>query len=356
MAMTDEIELIRPDDWHLHLREGALMALVLGHSARVFGRALVMPNLAIPLTTLERIADYRRRILAALPVDTGFEPLMTLYLTSATAPEEVRRVHAAGWVKAVKLFPAGATTHSDLGVCRLTDCTSVFETMVELDLPLSVHGEVADDGVDIFDRERVFIERELVPLRRRFPRLRIVLEHLSTLDGVEFVRDAGVGVAGTITAHHLLLNRNALLAGGLNPHHYCLPVIKTEADRQALLEAATSGHPGFFLGTDSAPHWRIDKEGVRGRAGIYTAANAIGLYAEVFESMGRISRLEAFASVFGARFYRLPVNTERIRLVREAEPVPASYSVADGDLVPFRAGGPVNWRVKGFPARYRTPP
>ncbi len=339
------ITLTRPDDWHLHLRDGAALAAVLPHTARQFARAIVMPNLKPPVTTLAQAHAYRQRILAALPPGLCFEPLMTLYLTEATTPAEIEAAAADPHVHAVKLYPAGATTHSDAGVRDLRRVDGVLAAMADHGLPLLVHGEVTDPTVDVFDRERVFIERELVPLLERHPGLKLVLEHITTEDGVRFVEQAPSSVAGTLTAHHLLLNRNAMLANGIRPHHYCLPVLKRERHRQALLAAATSGNPKFFLGTDSAPHPRRAKESACGCAGIYTAATALELYAEAFELAGALDRLEAFASFHGPDYYGLPRNEGSITLVGEPMPVPESFALGDDEVIPLRAGETVAWRL-----------
>jgi dihydroorotase len=340
------LTLTRPDDWHLHLRDGAALATVVPHTARQFARAIVMPNLKPPVTTTEQAAAYRERILAAVPPGLTFSPLMTLYLTDNTPAAEIDRARASGIVHAVKYYPAGATTHSDAGVTAVENCFATLARMEETGLPLLVHGEVTDAGVDIFDRERVFVERVLAPLLQRFPRLRLVLEHITTLEGVRFVESMGPNVAGTLTAHHLLLNRNALLAGGVRPHHYCLPVLKRETHRRALVQAAVSGSPKFFLGTDSAPHARNTKEAACGCAGCYTALNALELYAEAFEAAGALDRLEAFASFHGADFYGLPRNTDRITLEKADWRVPDSLSFGDDVLVPLRAGETLHWRLK----------
>jgi len=349
------LTLTRPDDWHLHLRDGAALQAVLPDTARRFARAIVMPNLKPPVTTVAQAAAYRERILAALsagvragvvPPATSFEPLMTLYLTDNLPPDEIDRAKESGFVHAVKLYPAGATTNSDAGVSDLGKCKATLARMEQLGLPLLVHGEVTDPAVDIFDREAVFIERVLAPLLADFPALKLVLEHITTRDGAEFVTSAGPNVAATITAHHLLLNRNAIFAGGLRPHHYCLPVLKREIHRQALVAAAISGNPKFFLGTDSAPHAQSTKEAACGCAGCYTAHAGIELYAEAFAAAGALDRLEGFASFFGADFYGLPRNRTTITLVREDWIVPAHQPLLDKDaLVPFRAGEPVAWRL-----------
>ena len=343
--MSATLTIRRPDDWHLHLRDGAALAAVLPHTARCFARAIVMPNLQPPITTVAAAAAYRERILAALPPGICFEPLMTLYLTDRTAPEEIMRARDCGFVHGAKLYPAGATTHADAGVTDVAHIAAVLERMTEVDLPLLVHGEVTDPAVDIFDREARFIDAVLAPTVARYPRLRVVFEHVTTRAAVDFVRSARAGVAATVTPQHLLLNRNALFAGGIRPHHYCLPVLKTEPDRQALLDALASGNARFFLGTDSAPHARHTKEAACGCAGCYSAHAAIELYAEAFEAHGMLARLEDFAASFGADFYRLPRNTDTITLRREAWKVPASYDFGNGEqLVPLRAGESIDWR------------
>ena len=340
------LTLARPDDWHLHLRDGAALAVVVPHTARQFARAIVMPNLKPPVTATSQAAAYRERILAAVPQGLTFAPLMTLYLTDNTPPEEIDRAKASGFVHAVKYYPAGATTNSAAGVTAIEQCFATLARMEEAGLPLLVHGEVTDAEVDIFDRERVFIERVLAPLLQRLPRLRLVLEHITTLEGVQFVASMGPNVAGTLTAHHLLLNRNALLAGGVRPHHYCLPVLKRESHRQALLKAATSGSPKFFLGTDSAPHARSAKEAACGCAGCYTALHALELYAEAFEAAGALDKLESFASFHGADFYGLPRNTDKITLEKAAWHVPDSLPFDDDVLVPLRAGETLQWKLR----------
>ncbi len=341
------LTITRPDDWHLHLRDGAALAAVLPDTARRFARAIVMPNLKPPVTTVALAAAYRERILDALPAGMNFTPLMTLYLTDNLPPAEVDALKASGFVHAVKLYPAGATTNSDVGVSDLTKCTPTLARMEKLGVPLLVHGEVTDPAVDIFDREAVFIDTVLNPLLRDFPALNVVLEHITTKDGIDFVRAGGANVAGTLTAHHLLLNRNAILAGGIRPHNYCLPVLKREGHRQALVAAAISGNPKFFLGTDSAPHAQNTKETACGCAGCYTAHAGIELYAEVFEAAGALGRLEGFASFFGADYYGLPRNTGQITLRREALAVPASLDYSGDDrLVPLRAGESIAWRLE----------
>jgi len=343
--MTRRLELARPDDWHLHLRDGAPMRDAVGWTAHVFGRAVVMPNLVPPVATVDAAEAYRERILAALPSGSAFEPLMTLYLTDRTTPEEVARGRSSGVVVAVKLYPAGATTNSDAGVTDLERVMATLDAMQSLGMPLLVHGEVTDPDVDVFDREAVFVDRVLAPLVERLPRLRVVLEHVTTADGVDFVRSAREGVAATITPQHLVLNRNDLLVGGVRPHHYCLPVLKRERHRQAVLEAATSGDPRFFLGTDSAPHPRGAKHAACGCAGCFSAPVALPLYAEAFDAAGALDRLEAFASHFGADFYGLPRPSERVVLLEEDVAVPDAMPFGDDVVVPLRAGGAVSWRV-----------
>lgn len=341
-----QLTFTRPDDWHLHLRDGAALRAVLPHTARRFARAIVMPNLKPPVRTVAEAAAYRQRILACLPAGMRFTPLMTLYLTDQTTPAEIEAASRSGFVQAVKYYPAGATTHSDAGVTRIERVYPAIEAMQEVGLPLLVHGEVTDADVDVFDREAVFIDRVLVPLLARFPRLKLVLEHITTRDAVKFVRDQPSNVAATITAHHLLYNRNAMFKGGIRPHYYCLPVLKRETHRLALIEAATSGNPKFFLGSDSAPHARSAKESACGCAGIYTAHAGIELYAEAFEAAGALDRLEAFASFHGADFYGLPRNAERITLVKAPWKVPPTLDFGDGELlVPLRAGETVTWRL-----------
>lgn len=347
MASTaaTRLTLTRPDDWHLHLRDGEAMKSVLAHTAARFARAIVMPNLKPPVTSVESATAYRDRILAALPPGARFQPLMTLYLTDNTPPEEIRRARDCGFIHGIKLYPAGATTHSDAGVTDVARCTKALEAMERTALPLLIHGETTDPGVDVFDRERVFLERVLAPLVDRHPGLRVVLEHVTTGHAVDFVAGARPGVAATITAHHLLLNRNAMFEGGLRPHHYCLPVLKREEHRRALVAAATGGSPRFFLGTDSAPHSRAAKETACGCAGIYTAHAGIELYAEAFERAGALHRLEPFASFHGPDFYGLPRNAETVTLVKEPWDVPSQYALGAEVLVPLRGGGRVAWRL-----------
>ena len=341
-----QITLTRPDDWHLHLRDGDALAAVLPHTARQFARAIVMPNLRPPVTTVAAAAEYRARILAALPAGLQFEPLMTLYLTDNTPADEIRRAVDSGFVHAVKLYPAGATTNSDAGVTDLAKCDAALAEMEKLGMPLLVHGEVTDPAIDIFDRENAFIDRVMQPLLKRRPALRVVFEHITTREAAEFVAAAGPNIAATITAHHLLYNRNAIFNGGLRPHYYCLPVLKREIHRQALLRAATSGSKKFFLGTDSAPHARGAKEVDCGCAGCYTAHAALELYAEAFASVAALDQLEAFASFNGPDFYRLPRNTGQVTLVQEDWLPPAAFAYVGGDtLVPLRAGEALRWKL-----------
>ncbi|HWF98412.1 MAG TPA: dihydroorotase [Steroidobacteraceae bacterium] len=341
------ITLRRPDDLHLHLRDGEAMRSVLPFTAARFARALIMPNLRPPVTTAQQALAYRQRILDALPAGMTFEPLMTLYLTDRTDPAEVAHAKASGCIVGCKLYPAGATTHSDAGVTDIRKVDAVLSRMEEEDLILQVHGEVTEPSVDAFDREARFIDEVLAPLATRLPRLRIVFEHITTRAAVEFVLGSRPGIAATLTPQHLLMNRNALFAGGIRPHHYCLPVLKRETDREALLAAATSDDPRFFLGTDSAPHARGAKESACGCAGIFSAHAAIELYAEVFEAAAALHRLEAFASERGADFYRLPRNEGRITLVETAWEVPRSYPFGAEELVPLRAGEHIGWRLLG---------
>jgi dihydroorotase len=340
------LTLIRPDDWHLHLRDGDALKAVLPDTARRFGRAIVMPNLKPPVRTVADAAAYRERILAALPVGSAFQPLMTLYLTDVTPPEEIAKVKESGFVHAIKLYPAGATTNSDAGLTDIAKAMPTLIAMAELSVPLLVHGEVTDPSVDVFDREAVFIDRVMKPLLDKLPTLKVVFEHITTQQAANFVWSAAANVAATITAHHLLMNRNALFQGGIRPHHYCLPVLKRETHREALVEMATSGSPKFFLGTDSAPHGKSTKEAACGCAGMYTANNGIELYAEAFDAAGALDKLEGFASRFGPLFYGLPANGDTITLVKEAVPVPAELLYVAGDtLVPLRAGESVTWRL-----------
>lgn len=341
------ITITRPDDWHLHLRDGEQLRAVLPHTAKQFARAIIMPNLKPPVVTTDMALAYRARIRAALPatLQSGFEPLMTLYLTDNTPPAEIIRAKESGVVQGVKLYPAGATTNSDAGVTDIAKCYAALEAMEKNSLPLLVHGEVTDPDVDVFDREKIFIDRILAPLTQRFPNLRIVFEHVTTCDAVAFVSEASRQVAATITAHHLLLNRNAIFQGGIRPHYFCLPVLKREIHRQALLEAATSGNPKFFLGTDSAPHSQANKENACGCAGIFTAHAAIELYAAAFEQAGALDKLEAFASFYGADFYQLPHNTGYITLNKQKWVVPEQFEFAGEKLIPFYAEASLGWKM-----------
>ena len=342
--MTD-LSLLRPDDWHLHVRDGAHLASVVPFTARQFARAIIMPNLKPPVTTVAAAAAYRDRILQAVPAAYQFQPLMTLYLTDTTAPKEIHAAKASGFIFGAKLYPSGATTNSDAGVTAIENIFPVLEAMQEADLVFQVHGEVTDPSVDVFDRERVFIDRVMTHVVERFPKLRVVFEHVTTREGVQFVKGARAGVGATITPQHLLLNRNAIFQGGIRPHNYCLPVLKREHDRQALVEAATSDDPRFFLGTDSAPHARHTKENACGCAGVFSAHAAIELYAEAFEAAGRLDRLQAFASERGPDFYKLPRNTSRITLRRTAWTPPATYRFGNDELTPFRAGESMVWQL-----------
>lgn len=344
--MTDRITLARPDDWHIHLRDGAALPQTVADAAREFGRAIVMPNLVPPVRTAEQAAAYRERILAARPAGSRFEPLMVLYLTDRTSPKDVRSAKASGFVHAAKLYPAGATTNSDSGVTSLDNLFPTLEAMAEIGLPLLVHGEVTHAEVDVFDREKKFIDEHLVRIVQRFPTLKVVFEHITTGDAAAFVREAPANVGATITVHHLLYNRNHMLVGGIRPHFYCLPILKRNTHQSALLDAATSGNPKFFLGTDSAPHARHAKEAACGCAGCYTAYGALELYAEAFESRDALDRLEGFASHFGPDFYGLPRNTETVTLVREDWQAPASLPFGDHEVVPLRAGETLRWRLE----------
>ena len=345
------LTLATPDDWHLHLRDGEMLRRVLPDTARQFARAIVMPNLQPPIVTVDLARQYRDRILAARPTGSDFQPLMTLYLTEETTAAEIAAAQASGFIQGVKWYPAGATTHSQQGVRDASRCDPALAAMEAHGLPLLVHAETTDPRVDIFDREAVFLDRELAPVLKRFPQLRVVVEHVTTQQAVQFVRAASSRVGATITVHHLLLNRNALFEGGLRPHHYCRPVLKRKKHQQALVEAAISGDPRFFLGTDSAPHPRRDKESSCGCAGVYTAHAAIELYAEVFDQAGALNRLEAFASFHGADFYGLPRNTQQITLEKTAWNAPDSIAVADDCVIPFRAGEPIEWRLVESPRR-----
>lgn len=344
--MTTTLTLTRPDDWHVHLRDGAALAHTVPAMARYFGRAIVMPNLVPPARTTAEAQAYRERILAARPQGSAFEPLMVLYLTDNTTAAEIEKAKASGFVHAVKLYPAGATTNSDSGVTSVEKVRPALEKMAEVGLPLLIHGEVTHGEVDIFDREKVFLETVLAPLVQTLPSLRIVLEHITTADAADFVSAAPANVGATITAHHLLFNRNHMLVGGIRPHYFCLPILKRRSHQEALLRAATSGNAKFFLGTDSAPHAKGAKENACGCAGSYTAHAAIELYAEAFESVGALDKLEGFASFHGPDFYRLPRHRDTITLVKESWAVPESYAFGDNVVVPIRAGAEISWRVK----------
>ena len=339
-----KLTLTRPDDWHLHLRDGAALKAVLPHTVRQFARAIIMPNLKPPVRSLADAAAYRDRIIAAIPAGKQFEPLMTLYLTDNTSPEEIIAAKASQFVKAVKYYPAGATTNSEFGVTDIRRCDRVFEAMQQVDMPLLLHGEVTDKDVDVFDREKVFIEKQLIPLKLRFPNLRMVLEHITTADAVKFVLAAN-NLSATITPQHLLFNRNMLFKGGICPHFYCLPILKREKHRQALLQAAISGNPKFFLGTDSAPHTRNSKESSCGCAGCYSALHAMELYAEAFESADALDKLEAFASFYGPDFYQLPRNTEQITLNKTTWRIPDEAPFIESGLVPLWAGHEITWQM-----------
>ena len=347
--MTDKLintlTLTRPDDWHLHLRDGVALKAVLSDTARQFARAIVMPNLRPPVTTTELAQAYRQLIFDALPVDANFEPLMTLYLTDNTSANEIKKAKASGFIHGVKLYPAGATTNSDAGVSDLAKCTPALEAMQDVGMPLLVHAEVTDSDVDVFDRECVFIERHMIALLKNFPALKVVFEHITTKDAAYFVMESPSNVAATITAHHLLMNRNDMFKGGIQPHHYCLPILKREVHRLALVKAATSGNPKFFLGTDSAPHAKSAKEAACGCAGMYTAHAAIELYAEAFESLNALDKLEAFASFYGADFYGLPRNLDQITLEKTSWTVPNELPLGDESLIPLRAGQQISWKL-----------
>lgn len=344
-ASKTTLTITRPDDWHLHLRDDAALNRTVIDTARQFGRAIIMPNLRPPVTSTQMAADYRQRILTVLPDNTDFEPLMTLYLTDNTPADEIETAVNSGIVKAVKLYPAGATTNSDAGVTDLKNCYRTLEFMQKLGMPLLVHGEVTDQDIDIFDREKRFIDDKLIPLLNDFPDLKVVFEHITTADAANFVSDAGANLAATITPHHLLYNRNDLLVGGIRPHYFCLPVLKRNTHQRALLTAATSGNPKFFLGTDSAPHARHTKENSCGCAGIYSAHAAIEFYAEAFEAMDALDKLEGFASFYGADFYGLPRNQTQITLHKQSWQVPETLTFADSELVPLRAGEAINWQI-----------
>lgn len=340
------LTITQPDDWHLHVRDGKALSTVIPHTAERFARAIIMPNLAPPVTTTDMALAYRERILQAVPTGNTFNPLMTIYLTDNTSPEEIRKAKQSGKIHAVKLYPSGATTNSDAGVTDIRKTFATLAIMEELDIPLLVHGESTRVDIDVFDREKIFIDETLLPLNKQFPKLRIVFEHITTADAVELVFSASANIAATITAHHLLLNRNAMFAGGIHPHYYCLPILKREKHRTALLEAATSGHKHFFLGTDSAPHTQDKKESSCGCAGIYTAHAAIELYAEAFEQAGKLEQLESFASFNGPDFYQLPRNSNKITLIKETWKAPDSYPLNDDKLIPFRAGENIIWKIQ----------
>lgn len=343
----NELTLACPDDWHLHLRDDDALEAVLPHTSRQFARAIVMPNLKPPVRTLAEAAAYRERILAVRPEGSTFEPLMTLYLTDNTSPDEVTAAHRAGIVKAVKYYPAGATTNSDSGVTDIAKCDAVFQAMQDLGMPLLLHGEVTGESIDVFDREAVFIVKHLIPLMKRFPKLRIVLEHITTSQGAEFVMSRAENIAATITPQHLLYSRNAIFKGGLNPHFYCLPILKREEHRVALVKAAISGSGKFFLGTDSAPHAKNRKEACCGAAGCYSALHALELYTEAFDAAGALDKLEGFASFFGADFYGLPRNRGSITLKREPWTVPELLPFPEAGLVPLKAGEMLHWKLAG---------
>ena len=345
LNLNASLTITRPDDWHLHLRDGAALASVLPHTARQFGRAIVMPNLKPPVTTTAHALAYRERILTALPAGVQFEPLMVLYLTDNMPPDEIRRAKDSGLIHAVKYYPAGATTNSDAGVTDLRKCYKTLEQMQAVGMPFLVHGEVTDPSVDIFDREAVFIDRVLLPLRRDFPHLKIVFEHITTKHAAEYVADADEFIGATITAHHLLYNRNDIFKGGIRPHYYCLPILKREAHRQALVRAATSGNPKFFLGTDSAPHAKGAKEHACGCAGCYTALHAMELYAQAFDQVGALDKLEAFASFHGPAFYGLPRNAGTVTLHRESWTLPTELPLGDSTIVPLNAGETMSWKL-----------
>ena len=342
----DSLTFIRPDDWHLHVRDGVALAAVIPHTAQQFARAIIMPNLKTPVTTTTLALAYRERILAAVPAGLSFEPLMSLYLTDNTPATEIARAKASGKIHAVKYYPAGATTNSDSGVTDIKKTYAALDAMQEHGLPLLVHGEVTDSSVDVFDREKVFIDTVLAPLVQRFSKLKIVFEHITTRDAVDFVLSASARIGATLTAHHLLYNRNAMFAGGMQPHFYCLPVLKRETHRTALLDAARGGNPKFFLGTDSAPHSQSSKESACGCAGIYTAHAALELYAEAFEQAGALDRLEAFASFHGPDFYGLPRNGDTVTLSKEQWQIPAAYPLGEERLIPLRAGAKMTWRMR----------
>ncbi|WP_333983044.1 dihydroorotase [Ectopseudomonas khazarica] len=343
--MSDRLTLLRPDDWHIHLRDGAVLPHTVGDAARTFGRAIIMPNLVPPVRNTAEADAYRQRILAARPAGSRFEPLMVLYLTDNTSPEDVRAAKASGFVHAAKLYPAGATTNSDSGVTSIDKIFPALEAMAEVGMLLLVHGEVTRAEIDVFDREKIFIDEHLSRVVERFPTLKVVFEHITTRDAVQFVEAASANVGATITAHHLLYNRNHMLVGGIRPHFYCLPILKRNVHQEALLDAATGGNAKFFLGTDSAPHAKHAKEAACGCAGCYTAYAAIELYAEAFEQRGALDKLEAFASFHGPDFYGMPRNSDSITLVREEWTVPASLPLGENSVVPLRAGETLRWKL-----------
>lgn len=343
--MSDRLTLLRPDDWHIHLRDGAVLPHTVGDAARTFGRAIIMPNLVPPVRNTAEADAYRQRILAARPAGSRFEPLMVLYLTDNTSPEDVRAAKASGFVHAAKLYPAGATTNSDSGVTSIDKIFPALEAMAEVGMLLLVHGEVTRAEIDVFDREKIFIDEHLSRVVERFPTLKVVFEHITTRDAVQFVEAASANVGATITAHHLLYNRNHMLVGGIRPHFYCLPILKRNVHQEALLDAATGGNAKFFLGTDSAPHAKHAKEAACGCAGCYTAYAAIELYAKAFEQRGALDKLEAFASFHGPDFYGMPRNSDRITLVREEWTVPASLPLGENSVVPLRAGETLRWKL-----------
>lgn len=342
----NKLTITQPDDFHLHVRDGKLMEFAVRETAKEFSRALIMPNLTQPIATVKQAEFYQKRIIKALPLDSAFQPLMTLYLTAETTKEEVKKAAKCGYIHAMKLFPAGATTNSTFGIKSVQQIRGILELMEKLEMILSIHGEVVEADVDIFDRETVFIDRVLTDLIRSYPGLKIVMEHLSTSTAVQFVEDGGEKLGATITPHHLHLNRNDLLSGGIKPHWYCLPIVKTETDRQALVKAATSGNPKFFLGTDSAPHPQSSKETSSGSAGIFSAHAALSLYAEIFDSVNSLDRLEGFASHYGADFYGLKRNQSTITLVKEKWQISEKFVYDDENLIPFKAGEQIYWQVE----------
>lgn len=341
-----ELSITKPDDWHLHLRDGEALKTTVQHTARYFARAIIMPNLSPPITTCSAAAQYKKRIIDAIPKKARFNPLMTLYLTDKTTPEEIKKASESDFIYAAKLYPAGATTNSNAGVTDIKNIDGVLDAMMQHHLPLLVHGEVTETSIDIFDREKVFIETILTPLSKRYPELKIVMEHITTGDATDFVRQSSANIAATITAHHLLLNRNSMLVGGIKPHYYCLPVLKRECHREALVAAATSNDSSFFLGTDSAPHGQYDKESACGCAGIYTAHAAIELYTHVFSEAGALDKLESFTSFRGPNFYGLEHNKDKITLIRQPWTIPETYPLGDKTLIPFYAGQQIDWSVR----------